>query len=160
MRGFGVVLGCGRRLVGVAVLMGVFVAAPANANATPPPAGLSPGTALNVALTGSASASTEASGSPAANAIDGDASSEWCANQWTGTLTVDLGSPHRLSGLGVTLGATTTTALVNLSHATSDGTWQPVPGAQQQSVPAAEPVYWPSERRLPGRAVRPHRNNR
>ena len=143
MRGFGVVLGCGRRLVGVAVLMGVFVAAPANANATPPPAGLSPGTALNVALTGSASASTEASGSPAANAIDGDASSEWCANQWTGTLTVDLGSPHRLSGLGVTLGATTTTALVNLSHATSDGTWQPVPGAQQQSVPAAEPVYWP-----------------
>ncbi len=52
---------------------------------------------------------------------------------------------RRLSGVGVTLGSTSTTALVDLSYATTDGAWRPVPGGQQQSVPAGEPVYW-SER--------------
>jgi arabinogalactan endo-1,4-beta-galactosidase len=101
-----------------------------------------PRVAVNVALTGTATASTAAAGSPA-NAIDGDGSTQWCSNAWTGNLTVDLGRVHSLSGVGVTLGATSTTALVNLSYAGADGTWQPVPGAQQQSVPAGEPVYWP-----------------
>jgi arabinogalactan endo-1,4-beta-galactosidase len=102
-----------------------------------------PRTALNVALTGTASGSTNASGSPARNAIDGDASTQWGSTKWTGSLTVDLGQVRTLSGVGVTLGATTTTALVNLSYATTSGAWQPVPGGQQQSVPAADPVYWP-----------------
>jgi hypothetical protein len=66
------------------------------------------GTSLNMALTGSASASSEAPGSPASAAIDGDASTEWCSTQWTGTLTVDLGRVRSLDGLGVTLGNTTT----------------------------------------------------
>jgi hypothetical protein len=48
-------------------------------------------TSLNIALTGTASASTEASGSPASNAIDGSASTDWCSTEWTGSLTVDLG---------------------------------------------------------------------
>jgi arabinogalactan endo-1,4-beta-galactosidase len=47
----------------------------------------------------------------------------------------------------VTLGSTSTTALVNLSYGTSADSLQPVPNAQQQSVPAGEPVYWPSGRR-------------
>src|SRR5689334_8009660 len=53
-------------------------------------------TALNIALEGTATADTEATGSPASNAIDGSASTQWCANRWTGTLTVDLGHPRRL----------------------------------------------------------------
>lgn len=57
-----------------------------------------PPTALDVALTGTATASTEASGSPASNAIDGDASTQWCSTQWTGNVTVDLGSVRDLNG--------------------------------------------------------------
>src|SRR6516225_12395214 len=102
-----------------------------------------PRMALNIALTGTASGSTNATGSPARNAIDGDASTQWCSSKWRGSLTVDLGQVRPLSGIGVTLGATTTTALVNLSYATTSGAWQPVPDGQQQSVPAGEPVYWP-----------------
>jgi len=109
------------------------------ADATPPP-----GTALNVALTGTATASTEASGSPASNAIDGSASTQWCSTQWTGNLTVDLGRVRTLEGLGLTLGNTATSALVSFSYATTAGDWHPVPDAIQQSVPAGEPVYWPA----------------
>ena len=72
-------------------------------------------TALNVALAGSATASTEAAGSPASNAIDGDASTQWCSAQWTGNVTVDLGSVRVLNGFGLTLGSGATTALVNIS---------------------------------------------
>jgi arabinogalactan endo-1,4-beta-galactosidase len=99
-------------------------------------------TALNIALTGTATASTEASGSPAANAIDGSASTDWCSTQWTGNLTVDLGRVRTLDGFGLTLGSTATTALVNVSYGTTAGSLTPVPNAQQQSVPAGEPVYW------------------
>jgi arabinogalactan endo-1,4-beta-galactosidase len=104
-----------------------------------------PSMALNEALSigATAIATTEATGSPAANAIDGDATTQWCSSQWTGSLTVDLGQVRRLSGVGVTLGATSTTALVDLSYATTNGAWHPVPGGQQQSVPAGEPLYWP-----------------
>ena len=97
--------------------------------------------ALNEALTGTATATTAATGSPPANAIDGDATTQWCSSQWTGSLTVDLGQVRRLSGVGVTLGATSTTALVDLSHATTNGAWRPVPDGQQLSVPVDEPVY-------------------
>jgi arabinogalactan endo-1,4-beta-galactosidase len=105
--------------------------------------GGAPRMALNIALTGTASGSTNATGSPARNAIDGDASTQWCSSKWRGSLTVDLGQVRALNGVGVTLGATTTTALVNLSYATMSGAWQPIPDGQQQSVPAGEPVYWP-----------------
>lgn len=102
-----------------------------------------PGLALNVALDGLASASSQAPGSPAAQAIDGDASTQWCSTQWTGNVTVDLHRSRALSGVGLTLGNAATTALVNVSYATVAGDWHPVPGLQQQSVPAGEPVYWP-----------------
>jgi len=106
------------------------------------------GTSLDIALTGTATASTEAGGSPAANAIDGSASTDWCSTEWTGSVTVDLGRVRSLDGFGLTLGSTATTALVNLSYGTTPGSLQPAPDAQQQSVPAGEPVYWPSGRRL------------
>ena len=105
-------------------------------------------TSLDIGLTGTATASTEASGSPAANAIDGSASTDWCSTEWTGSLTIDLGQVRSLDGFGLTLGSTATTALVNLSYGTTAGSLQPVPDAQQQSVPAGEPVYWPSGRRM------------
>jgi hypothetical protein len=91
-----------------------------------------------------ATASTEASGAPASNAIDGSASTDWCSTEWTGSLTVDPGRVRALDGFGVTLGDTSTTALVNISYGTTAGSMTPVPGAQQQSVPADEPVCWPS----------------
>ena len=75
-------------------------------------------TALNVAIAGTATASTQASGSPASNAIDGDASTQWCSTQWTGNVTVDLGSVRLLNGFGLTLGSGATTALANISAGT------------------------------------------
>src|SRR5947199_4094095 len=58
-------------------------------------------TSLNIALEGTATADTEATGSPAANAIDGSASTQWCSTQWTGSVTVDLGRARTLDGLGL-----------------------------------------------------------
>jgi arabinogalactan endo-1,4-beta-galactosidase len=101
-------------------------------------------TSLDIGLTGSASASSEASGSPASAAIDGNASTDWCSTQWTGSLTVDLGRVKSLDGLGVTLGDSSTSALVDVSSGTTAGAMQPVAQAQHQSVPAGEPVYWPA----------------
>jgi Glycosyl hydrolase family 53 len=48
----------------------------------------------------------------------------------------------------VTLGDASTTALVNISYGTTAGSLTAAPDAQQQSVPAGEPVYWPSGRVL------------
>ncbi len=100
-------------------------------------------TSLDIALTGTATADTTATGAPASNAIDGSASTDWCATQWTGALTVDLGRVRTLDGLGITLGDDATTALVNFSAGDDPNDLKPVPNATQQSVPAAEPAYWP-----------------
>src|SRR6476469_1883329 len=100
-------------------------------------------TSLDVALTGTATADTTATGSPASNAIDGSASTDWCATQWTGALTVDLGRVRTLDGLGITLGDDATTALVNFSAGDDPNDLGPVPNATKQSVPAAEPASWP-----------------
>jgi arabinogalactan endo-1,4-beta-galactosidase len=102
-----------------------------------------PQTSLNIALTGTATASTQASGAPASNAIDGSASTPWCSTQWTGSVTVDLGRVRTLDGLGLTLGATATTALVNFSAGDDPASLQPIQNATQQSVPAGDPAYWP-----------------
>jgi arabinogalactan endo-1,4-beta-galactosidase len=101
-------------------------------------------TSLNIALEGTATADTAASGKPAANAIDGSASTEWCATQWTGEMTVDLGRPRTLDGLGLTLDKTATTALVNFSAGNDPTKLTPVPNASHQSVPAGDPAYWPT----------------
>jgi arabinogalactan endo-1,4-beta-galactosidase len=102
-------------------------------------------TSLDIALAPgvTATATTAANGSPASNAIDGSASTPWCATQWTSSVTVDLGSARTLDGLGLTLGPAATTALVNFSAGDDPTQLQPVPGATQQSAPAGEPAYWP-----------------
>jgi arabinogalactan endo-1,4-beta-galactosidase len=103
-------------------------------------------TSLNVALEGTATADTEATGSPAADAIDGSASTQWCSTQWTGSVTVDLGRVRALDGLGLTLAKTATTALVNFSAGDDPSALKPVPSATQQSAPAGDPAYWPTQR--------------
>jgi arabinogalactan endo-1,4-beta-galactosidase len=120
--------------------LGGSVVAGSAFGASPPGRGL----ALNVALMGSATASTSQDSGPARNAIDGSASTSWCSTQWTGTLTVDLGQVRRLSGFGFTLGGMDTTASVSLSYATTAGAWQHPRSTQQMSVPAGEPVYLPA----------------
>jgi arabinogalactan endo-1,4-beta-galactosidase len=102
-------------------------------------------TDLNVALEGTATADTQATGGPAANAIDGSASTQWCSTQWTGAVTVDLGRVRTLDGLGLTLAKTATTALVNFSAGDDPSSLRPVPGATQQSAPAGDPAYWPTQ---------------
>ena len=111
-------------------------------------------TALNVALAGTATASSEASGSPAANAIDGDASTQWCSTQWTGSVTVDLGSVRTLNGFGLTLGAGAITALVNISAGDDPNALTPVPDLQQQTPQANTPEYWPLRGTLRARYVK------
>ena len=102
-------------------------------------------TSLDIALAPgvTATASSDVTGSPASNAIDGSASTPWCSNAWTGSVTVDLGSDRTLDGLGLTLGPGATTALVNFSAGDDPNQLQPIPGATQQSAPAGEPAYWP-----------------
>ena len=102
-------------------------------------------TSLDIALAPGVTATTSGSvtGSPASNAIDGSASTPWCSNAWTGSVTVDLGSDRTLDGLGLTLGPGATTALVNFSAGDDPNQLQPIPGATQQSAPAGEPAYWP-----------------
>jgi arabinogalactan endo-1,4-beta-galactosidase len=111
-------------------------------------------TALNVALAETATASTEASGSPASNAIDGDASTQWCSTQWTGNVTVDLGSERVLNGFGLTLGSGATTALANISAGDDPNSLTPVPDLQQQTPEANRPEYWPLHGTLRARYVK------
>jgi hypothetical protein len=100
-------------------------------------------TSLDIALEGTATASSAAANSPASNAIDGDASTQWCSTEWTGNVTVDLGRVRTLDGLGLTLGSGATTALVNFSYGNDPNSLHPIPGATQQSAPAGDPAYWP-----------------
>ena len=102
-------------------------------------------TSLDIALAPGVTATTSGSvtGSPASNAIDGSASTLWCSNAWTGSVTVDLGSDRTLDGLGLTLGPGATTALVDFSAGDDPTQLQPIPGDTQQSAPAGEPAYWP-----------------
>ena len=111
-------------------------------------------TALNVALAGTATASTEAGGSPASNAIDGDATTQWCSTEWTGNVTVDLGSVRVLNGFGLTLGSRATTALVNISAGDDPNALTPVPDLQQQTPEANTPEYWPLHGTLRARYVK------
>jgi arabinogalactan endo-1,4-beta-galactosidase len=114
-------------------------------------------TALDIALSpdATATASTEANGAPAANAIDGSATTQWCSTQWTGNVTVDLGRTRTVDGLGLTLGDKATTALVNFSAGNNPNNLQPVQNATQQSVHPNNPAYWPAPRnRLTARYVK------
>ncbi len=102
-----------------------------------------PTRAVDIAIGASTTASSAAANSPASNTVDGSASTAWCATQWTGTVTVDLGAPRTLSGLGVTLGSTASPATVSIDLAVAAGTWHPVPAARSIALTGNTPSYIP-----------------
>jgi arabinogalactan endo-1,4-beta-galactosidase len=99
---------------------------------------------VNIGLTGTATATTSQSNATPDRALDGNAATAWCATEWTGTLTVDLGQSRELGGFGLTLTSGDPTAEVSLAYAGSNSAWQKVGAAQHAPVAANEPVYVPS----------------
>jgi arabinogalactan endo-1,4-beta-galactosidase len=99
--------------------------------------------AVDIAIGANTSASSAAAGAPASNAVDGSASTAWCATQWTGSVVVDLGRPRMLSGLGVTLGSTASPATVSVDLAVVAGAWQPVSAARSIALGGNTPSYIP-----------------
>ncbi|HZC71036.1 MAG TPA: glycosyl hydrolase 53 family protein, partial [Jatrophihabitans sp.] len=126
-------------LATVAVLVvGVLSASTGSAQ----PAGGAAGLAVNLALSGaSASATSAADGKPASAAIDGSASTAWCATQWSGTLTVDLGAPRTVTGLGVTAAAGAFSANASVELASTAGNWHAVPSARNIVLEGNTPSY-------------------
>ena len=108
-------------------------------------AGDGPGAApaVNWALSGTASATTAESGKPAANAIDGDAGTDWCTSGYTGTLTVDLGQVRSLDDLGLTLDAASPSASATIELAGTAGAWQQVPALRDVALDPGHPLYFP-----------------
>ena len=122
----------GRALVGLVVGVGsAWVGLPASAEVS--------GAQVDVAVAATATADSATAGHPAGAAIDGDGTTTWCPAGTSGTVTVDLARPTRLSGFGVTLlgGAGT----VTISTAAAPGRFRVV--QDQVSVPAATPVWRP-----------------
>lgn len=99
--------------------------------------------AVNVAIGANASASSAASGFPPSNAVDGSASTAWCATQWTGSLVVDLGSSRSLVGLGVTLASTASPSTASIELSDTAGSWSVVPAARNIALNGNVPAYVP-----------------
>src|SRR6266853_1083693 len=99
------------------------------------------GPSVNWALSGQASADSSQSGDPASNAIDGDAGTDWCPNSWEGTLTIDLGQPRFLNGLGITLDAASPSAGATIQLASTSGQWTTLPTAQNIALDPGNPMY-------------------
>ena len=98
---------------------------------------------VNWALSGTATATTAESGQPAANAIDGDAGTDWCTSGYTGTLTVDLGQVRSLADLGLTLDAASPSASATIELADTAGSWQQVPALRDVALDPGNPMYFP-----------------
>ena len=121
----------------------LLVSVPGAAAAAPDPGGAP---VVNWALAGQASADSTASGSPAANAIDGDGGTDWCTSAWTGTLTVDLGQARSLNDLGITLDSSSPSASATIKTAATSGDWQTVPAASNVALDPGNPMYLPLPR--------------
>jgi arabinogalactan endo-1,4-beta-galactosidase len=98
---------------------------------------------VNWALAGTASATTAESGKAAADAVDGDAGTDWCTSGYTGTLTVDLGQVRSLDDLGLTLDAASPSASATIELASTAGAWQQVPGLRNVALDPGNPLYFP-----------------
>jgi arabinogalactan endo-1,4-beta-galactosidase len=98
--------------------------------------------AVNLALAGTATASSEQGWAPAANAIAGDASAPWCPTIGSGTLMVDLGRTRSLSGVGLTLSPWDSPATVRVELAGSSQRFRTVVGSTQ-AFAAGVPAYVP-----------------
>ena len=101
---------------------------------------------VNWALSGTATATTEESANPAANAIDGDAGTDWCTSGWTGTLTVDLGQVRALDDLGITMDSASPSASATIQLATVAGDWQQLPALRNLALDPGSPMYFPLPR--------------
>jgi arabinogalactan endo-1,4-beta-galactosidase len=101
---------------------------------------------VNWALSGTATATTEESANPAANAIDGDAGTDWCTSGWTGTLTVDLGQVRALDDLGITMDSASPSASATIELATAAGDWQQIPALHNLALDPGSPMYFPLPR--------------
>jgi arabinogalactan endo-1,4-beta-galactosidase len=137
-----------RRLAAAAIpvvlvlpLMATFGGAAAGGRA--PGAADPDGPAINWALSGQASATSSGTGTPASNAIDGDAGTDWCPSSWTGSLVVDLGQVRLLDDLGITLDATSPSADATIKVASQAGDWQAVPAARNVALDPGNPMYLP-----------------
>ena len=124
-------------LAGSAPSVGSSSAAAADSSAAP---------TVNWALAGQASASSSESNHPAANAIDGDAGTDWCPSSWTGSLVVDLGQVRSLSDLGITLDSASPSADATIKVASTSGDWQTVPAASNVALDPGNPMYFPLPR--------------
>lgn len=98
---------------------------------------------VNWALAGTATATTAESANPASNAVDGDASTDWCTSGWTGTLTVDLGKVRALHDLGITMDAASPSASATIELATTAGDWQRIPFLHNVALDPGSPMYFP-----------------
>lgn len=108
---------------------------------------------IDWALSGTATATNAESAAPAANAIDGDAGTNWCTSGFTGTITVDLGRIRTISDLGVTLAASSPSASAVFQVATTAGDWQPVGDAANVALDPPDPMYVPLGGQTPVRFV-------
>jgi len=115
---------------------------------------------VNWALAGTASASNAESGKPAADAVDGDAGTDWCTSGYTGTLTVDLGQVRSLADLGLTLDAASPSASATIELASTAGAWQQVPGLRNVALGPGQPAVLPAAVRQPGQVRRADRVQR
>jgi arabinogalactan endo-1,4-beta-galactosidase len=106
---------------------------------------------VNWALSGTATATTEESANPAANAIDGDAGTDWCTSGWTGTLTVDLGQVRALDDLGITMDSASPSASASIQLATVAGDWQQPPTLRNLALDPGSPMYFPLPRHTSAR---------
>jgi arabinogalactan endo-1,4-beta-galactosidase len=134
-----------RALVAFAAATAVAGTLAASAHAARPSGprdpGAAPGPAVNLALGAGATATSAATTGPAASATDGDAGTSWCATQWTGSVTVDLGAVRTLNGAGVTLAATASQSTASIALSTTADAWHPVAAARNIALTGNTPSY-------------------
>jgi arabinogalactan endo-1,4-beta-galactosidase len=126
-----------------ALLVGVSAAQAGSAGAVRARPRASHVPTVNWALSGQATATSSQSGSPPANAIDGNAATSWCTDSWPDTLTVDLGQVRNLDGIGLTLDNASSSANATISLATKQGDWHTLPTARNIALDAGNPMYVP-----------------
>jgi arabinogalactan endo-1,4-beta-galactosidase len=151
-----VALGMVLATTGSAVAGSPQAAAPAVQGFSNPSEPLSGGHTVDWALAGQASADTSGTSTPASNAIDGDAGTDWCPTQWEGYLTIDLGQVRALSDLGLTMDAADVAADASIELASTSTAWATLPNARNLALDAGQPMYLPLPKGSQGRYVRLH----
>jgi arabinogalactan endo-1,4-beta-galactosidase len=149
-------LGLALATTGSAVAGSPQAAAPAVQGFGNPPVPPGSGLAVDWALAGQASADTSGTSTPASNAIDGDAGTDWCPTQWEGYLTIDLGQVRSLSDLGITMDATDVAADASIELASTSTAWATLPTARNLALDAGQPMYLPLPQGTRARYARLH----